>query len=478
MNFASLEFAVFVPIVFALYWFVLKGKTRAQNLLIIIASYIFYGWWDYRFLVLIALSSLLDFFVGMAMDKAQDQKRRKWLLVCSMVINLGVLAFFKYYNFFLESLEDAFTLFGNPISMKRLDIILPIGISFYTLQTMSYSLDVYHGKVKPTRDPIAFFAFVSFFPQLVAGPIERASNFLPQFLRKRVFDNAAAVDGMRQILWGLFKKVVIADNIGLYNMEIMSNLNEHNGSTYLVFILFQSITFYCDFSGYSDIAIGTGRLFGFNLMRNFHFPFYSRNIAEFWQRWHISLVTWIRVYIVLALKRANPYSKYFILLLVFFLTGLWHGASWGFIVWGLMQAVFMVILYMFPRVKTDKEYVAQGSLLPTWFEASQMIRTNLIFGYTLTFVFLAGLPMAEIIQFQIRAVKEGFTTIPTLPSKTVFIFTGIMLLVEWLQRGKEHALDFSSYLPPVWVRWIIYFTLFFIILYFGTHAMAFIYFQF
>ncbi|MDO5510292.1 MAG: MBOAT family O-acyltransferase [Weeksellaceae bacterium] len=478
MNFASLEFAVFVPIVFVLYWFVLKGRTRAQNFMIIIASYIFYGWWDYRFLGLIALSSLLDFLIGIAMDNADDERRRKLWLTLSIVVNLSILAFFKYYNFFLESLEDAFTLFGHPITTHRLDIILPVGISFYTLQTMSYSLDVYHGKVKPTRDPIAFFSFVSFFPQLVAGPIERASNFLPQFLRKRVFSHDAAVDGMRQILWGLFKKVVVADNIGLYNMEVMSNLDEHNGSTYLVFMLFQSITFYCDFSGYSDIAIGTGRLFGFNLMRNFHFPFYSRNIAEFWQRWHISLVTWIRVYIVLALKKDNPYSKYFILTLVFFLTGLWHGARWGFVVWGLLQAVFMVILYISPKRSRDKEYVAQGSFWPNWLEISQMLRTNLVFIYTLSFVFLASLPMTEILKFQLKAVMEGFTTVPVLPSKVPIFFSLVMLVVEWFQRGREHALDFSAYMPPTWLRWVIYFVLFFIVLFFGTHAMAFIYFQF
>ena len=286
---------------FLLYWGIGQKNIKKQNFLLLLSSYFFYGWWDWRFLLLIIFSSFVDYSIGIGLSKIQDAKRRKILLLTSLVVNLGFLGFFKYYNFFAQSFADAFTLLGVHFDPNRLNIILPVGISFYTFQTLSYSIDVYREKLKPTNDIIAFFAFVSFFPQLVAGPIERASNLLPQFFHKRNFNYANAADGTRQILWGLFKKVVIADNAAFYANEIFANSSDYSGSTLFMGATFFAFQIYGDFSGYSDIAIGVSRLFGFNLMKNFAFPYFSRDIAEFWRRWHISLSTWFRDYLYIPL---------------------------------------------------------------------------------------------------------------------------------------------------------------------------------
>jgi len=296
MLFNSLDFAIFLPIVFFTYWFVTAKNLKLQNFLVLIASYIFYGWWDWRFLSLIIFSTLVDYSIGRRLEMEDDKKKRKYLLWLSISINLGLLGFFKYYNFFLENFIDAFTLFGFSLQASSLNIILPVGISFYTFQTMSYTIDVYRRKLEPTRDLIAFGAFVSFFPQLVAGPIERASNLLPQFYKKRDFHYDLGVSGIQQILWGLFKKMVIADNCAEYANLIFDNYQDYNGATLLLGSIFFTFQIYGDFSGYSDIAIGTSKLFGFKLMRNFATPYLSRDIAEFWRRWHISLSTWFRDY--------------------------------------------------------------------------------------------------------------------------------------------------------------------------------------
>ena len=294
MLFNSIDFAIFLPIVFILYWFVTNKNLRLQNLLIVTASYVFYGWWDWRFLSLIIFSTIVDYSVGLKLKTEENQIKRKALLWTSILINLGFLGFFKYCNFFLDNFISTFSFFGAEIKANSLNIILPVGISFYTFQTLSYTIDVYKRKLVPTKDFIAFSAFVSFFPQLVAGPIERATNLLPQFYNKRNFDYSKAADGMRQILWGLFKKVVIADNCAEYANLIFNNSTDYSGSTLVLGAIFFTFQIYGDFSGYSDIAIGTSRLFGFDLMQNFNFPYFSRDIAEFWRRWHISLSTWFR----------------------------------------------------------------------------------------------------------------------------------------------------------------------------------------
>lgn len=345
MLFNSIDFAVFLPVVFILYWFVTNKNLKLQNFLIVVASYLFYGWWDWRFLSLILFSTLVDYAVGRKLKTENKDSKRKTLLWISIIVNLGFLGFFKYYNFFLDNFITAFSFFGAEIKANSLNIILPVGISFYTFQTMSYTIDVYRRKLEPTKNFIAFSAFVSFFPQLVAGPIERASNLLPQFYKKRTFNYSNAVKGMRQILWGLFKKVVIADNCAEYANLIFNNSPDYSGVTLVLGAIFFTFQIYGDFSGYSDIAIGTSRLFGFELKQNFAFPYFSRDIAEFWRRWHISLSTWFRDYLYIPLggSRGGTWFKIRNTFVIFIVSGFWHGANWTFIVWGIMKTQKMLL---------------------------------------------------------------------------------------------------------------------------------------
>lgn len=350
MLFNSIEFAIFLPIVFVLYWFVTNRNIKFQNILIIAASYLFYGWWDWRFLSLIVFSSSIDFFVGLRLKNCNISGKRKALLWLSILVNLGFLGFFKYFNFFAESFANAFTLLCKPIEAQRLNIILPVGISFYTFQTLSYTIDVYKRKLEPTRDIFAFFAFVSFFPQLVAGPIERAVNLLPQFYSKRKFCFENGIKGLHEIMWGLFKKIVIADNLAYYVNTIYGDVHGFSGLPLFWASLFFSFQIYCDFSGYSSIAIGTARLFGFELMINFKRPYLSTSFTEFWRRWHISLSTWFRdyVYIPIGGNRRGTLRAKINVLVTFLVSGFWHGANWTFIAWG--GAHGMLNLFKFKKV--------------------------------------------------------------------------------------------------------------------------------
>jgi alginate O-acetyltransferase complex protein AlgI len=375
MLFNSIDFAIFLPIVFLLYWFVVNKNLKLQNLLIVIASYLFYGWWDWRFLSLILFSTLIDYSVGRKLLNEGNITKRKILLWVSILVNLGFLGFFKYYNFFLDNFIMAFSFFGTPINAQGLNIILPVGISFYTFQTLSYTIDVYKRKLEPTKDFIAFTAFVSFFPQLVAGPIERATNLLPQFYKNRRFEYDKAVDGLRQILWGLFKKVVIADNCAQYANQIFNDTSDYySGSTLVLGAIFFTFQIYGDFSGYSDIAIGTSRLFGFNLKQNFSFPYFSRDIAEFWRRWHISLSTWFRDYLYIPLggSRGGNWIKIRNTFIIFILSGFWHGANWTFIVWGGLNAIYFLPLLLLNKNRVNTNTVAQGRYLPSFKEFFQM----------------------------------------------------------------------------------------------------------
>ena len=335
MLFNSLEYLFFLPLVFILYWFVFNKSLKIQNTLILISSYIFYGWWDWRFLSLILCSTIVDYYTGLYIDKSVSKKSKKIYLFSSIVFNIGVLAFFKYYNFFIDSWVHMFNSFGYAIQNTwTLKIILPVGISFYTFQTMSYSLDIYYKKLKPTKDFISFASFVSFFPQLVAGPIERASNLLPQILKTRTFSYKQSVDGLKLLLYGMFKKVVIADSLAPFVDNIFSNHQTLDGGTLILGAIYFSFQIYADFSGYSDIAIGTSKLFGFEIMSNFKFPYLSRNIGEFWRRWHISLSTWFRDYLYIPLGGSHKGTKKALrnIFIIFIVSGFWHGANWTFIV--------------------------------------------------------------------------------------------------------------------------------------------------
>lgn len=371
MLFNSLAFAVFLPIVFVLYWFVFNRNLKWQNAFVVVASYVFYGWWDWRFLLLIAFTSLCSYVSGLYIERYREkgnEKAAKWVSVSNIVLNIGILGFFKYCNFFITSFVDAFSLVGIHLSETTLQIILPVGISFYTFQAISYSIDVYKKKLEVTKDVVAFFAFVSFFPQLVAGPIERATHLLPQFYGRRVFDEAKATDGMRQILWGLFKKMVVADNCAVVVDTIFANYQQESGSTLLFGAVLFAFQIYGDFSGYSDIAIGCARLFGIELKRNFNYPYFSRDIAEFWRRWHISLTTWFRdyVYIPFGGSRTSKAKVVRNTFIIFLVSGLWHGPNWTFVTWGFYHALLFLPLLLFgANRRYTSEVVAETKLFPS-----------------------------------------------------------------------------------------------------------------
>lgn len=349
MLFNSIDFFIFLLIVFVLYWFLFQKSLRRQNLLILVASYVFYAWWDWRFLGLIALSTVVDFIVAKQLDKEKRAKQRKFLLKVSVVFNLGVLAFFKYFNFFIESWVDAWQQFGVNMEISTLNIILPVGISFYTFQTLSYTLDVYRRNLESNSNFVEFATFVSFFPQLVAGPIERAKNLLPQFSISRVFNSDFAISGIYLIIWGLFKKMVVADNCAFFVNQIFDGSGNFTSAELFLGAVLFAFQIYGDFSGYSDIAIGVARLFGFSLMTNFSFPYFSRDIAEFWRRWHISLSTWFRDYLYIPLggSRGSLWQWLRNVMIVFLVSGFWHGANWTFIVWGGIHALLFLPLLLF-----------------------------------------------------------------------------------------------------------------------------------
>jgi len=482
MLFNSIEFALFLPLVFIAYWFIAKKSLKAQNILILLASYVFYGWWDWRFLILIIFSSAIDYSIGLKLSETSVQKRRKLLLCTSLFVNLGFLGFFKYYNFFLQSFSDAFTLFGQPLETTRLDIILPVGISFYTFQTLSYTIDIYRNKIEPTKDLVSFFAFVNFFPQLVAGPIERAVNLLPQFQKKRTFNYAIATDGLRQILWGLFKKIVIADNCATYANIIFNNSDEYSGSTLLLGALFFTFQIYGDFSGYSDIAIGTARLFGINLTKNFASPYFSRNVGEFWRRWHISLSTWFQDYLYIPLggSRKNKWITIRNITIVFLVSGFWHGANWTFLAWGLLNACYFISLLLTKRNRKHMDTLAQGKLLPSIKELIQI-------GTTFTLTVLAW------IFFRAENIKHAFTyfseifstsllTIPNFPNRsgalTTLLLIGIFMIFEWFGRNNEYAIEKTGEKYHRGYRWFLYYCLIIVIVIYGGSQQEFIYFQF
>ncbi len=478
MLFNSIDFAIFLPIVFVLYWFVTNKHLKLQNFLIVLASYLFYGWWDWRFLSLIIFSTSVDYLVGIMLSKEKNDTKRKALLWTSIIVNLGFLGFFKYYNFFLDNFITAFSFFGNEIQSNSLNIILPVGISFYTFQTLSYSIDVYKRKLEPTKDFIAFAAFVSFFPQLVAGPIERATNLLPQFYKKRTFDYNKAVDGMRQILWGLFKKVVIADTCAESANAIFNNSDDFSGSTLVLGALYFTFQIYGDFSGYSDIAIGTSRLFGFNLKRNFAFPYFSRDIAEFWRRWHISLSTWFRDYLYIPLggSRGETWMNIRNIFIIFIVSGFWHGANWTFIVWGGLNALYFLPLLVFNKNRQHLEIVAKGKSVPTFKEFVQIITT---FGLT---VFAWIFFRAENIGHAFKYISEIFSTslfsMPGFKNYTIYFLIIIFIIIEWIGREQEYALENLGLSWNKPTRYVMYYAIIVAIFWFGGKEQQFIYFQF
>jgi D-alanyl-lipoteichoic acid acyltransferase DltB (MBOAT superfamily) len=476
MLFNSIDFAVFLPIVFAVHWSLARIGLRSQNAWLLLASMVFYGWWDARYLVLVLFSAALDFTVGLRLPNVVHTRERKILLAISLIGNLGLLGFFKYYDFFVVSFTDAFSFFGMPIEARTLGLVLPVGISFYTFQSLSYTIDVYRRQLVPTRDPITFGAYVLFFPQLVAGPIERATALIPQFQKPRVFNPIMAADGLRQMLWGLFKKVAVADQCAPLVDAIFADHANASGSTLLVGAVLFTFQIYGDFSGYSDIAIGCARLFGFDLMRNFAFPFFSRDISEFWRRWHISLNTWFRDYLYIPLggSRGSMASKVRNTFIIFLVSGFWHGANWTFVVWGGLNALYFLPLMLSAKNRTHLGTVAEGRSLPSPRESMGMLWT---FGLTVfAFIFFRSDDVGDGLRFIQGIVLNGLWSRPDHINSVVLIMLALMIFGEWMQRTKQHGLEIAHLNRPL--RWAIYLPLVFLVVSMSGERVSFIYFQF
>jgi alginate O-acetyltransferase complex protein AlgI len=478
MLFNSIDFAIFLPVIFALYW--LAGrKLEIQNILLLIASYFFYSCWNWHFLFLLVFSTFLDFYTGHKIYNAKEHSGRKFWLILSVATNLSFLAFFKYYNFFIDSFAGSLRMIGIEQSFFTLSVILPVGISFYTFHGLSYVFDIYNRKITPCGNWVNYSLFVSFFPLLVAGPIERATHLLPQVENKRQFDYNKAADGLRQILWGLFKKLVIADNCAKLANVIFENPASQSGSTLLLGAVFFAFQIYGDFSGYSDIALGTARLFGFELLQNFRFPYFSRDIAEFWRRWHISLSTWFRDYLYIPLggSKGGTWMKIRNTFLIFIVSGFWHGANWTFVIWGFLNAVYFLPLLLSGNNRINLDTVAASRWLPDLKELLQVLGTFCL--TTLAWIFFRAETVEKAFAYIRGVFSWSLFTAPKLDINGFFVLLAFFVLVEWAGRENKYALEGMFNLKYRFVRWNFYvLTLFLILFFMVTKETPFIYFQF
>ena len=477
MLFNSTIFLVFLPIVFAVYW-LLQKRLKWQNAFVVASSYLFYGWWDWRFLTLIAFTSFCAWGSGLLIKRHKGEKKAKIISVANIVLNLAILGVFKYYDFFVTSFA---TLFGSNPDGLLLKVILPVGISFYTFQALSYSIDVYRGKLAPTKDIVAFFAYVSFFPQLVAGPIERATNLLPQFTRQRRFNYDHAVDGIGQMIWGFFKKIVVADTCAVYVDQVFSTYQDQSGSTLLLAAVLFAFQIYGDFSGYSDIAIGVAKLFGISLMRNFSVPYFSRDIAEFWRRWHISLTTWFRDYIYIPLggSRVSKIKVVRNTFIIFLISGLWHGANWTYVTWGAYHALLFMPLILLGHNRKYLDVVAANRRLPSLKEFGQMLLTFIlaVFGW----IIFRAQSVGQAWDYIVSIFNKSLFTMPWLKTRETYLVVLLgatfMLVMEWLNRRNPHGIR-NVVEKPIWVRVVTYLILSVVIIRFSGTPSAFIYFAF
>ncbi|MCF2517480.1 MBOAT family protein [Dyadobacter sp. CY351] len=478
MLFNSLSFALFFPVVLFFYWILARNSLRLQNIILLVSSLFFYACWDYRFVFLLIFSIALDYFTGLKMGNATDPRVRKFWLVLSIGINLSLLGVLKYYNFFIESFADGLSLLGLSVNPQTLNLVLPVGISFYTFHGLSYVIDIYKNQIKPEKDLIDYAVFVSFFPLLVAGPIERATHLLPQIQRKRVFSYAQATDGLRQILWGLFKKIVIADNCAELANLAFNNHEDHSGSTLLLGAFFFTMQIYGDFSGYSDIALGVARIMGIELLRNFSYPYFSRDIAEFWRRWHISLSSWFRDYVYFPLggSRGSLLLKIRNTFIIFLLSGFWHGANWTFLAWGALNAIYFLPLLISKSNREHIEIVAKGRLFPTVSDLLRMLAT-----FSLT-VFAWILFRAENIRHAAEYIGKIFSkslfTVPDLLRKELLLLIAAFIIVEWIGREHPYAIARIGFNWPKTVKWGFYYCLVIALFVYTGKQQQFIYFQF
>lgn len=482
MLFNSLNFAIFLPIVFILYWFIMNRSYKLQNILLLVSSYFFYACWDWRFLFLLIFSTVLDYYTGLRMSDAQNQKSKNFWFWLSITVNLGFLGVFKYYNFFVTSFAEAISNFGFQINPWTLKVILPVGISFYTFHGLSYVIDIYKDRIKAEKDFVDYSVFVSFFPLLVAGPIERATHLLPQIQKKRTFNYDNAVDGLKQILWGLFKKVVIADNCAKFANIIFDNYTNYSGSTLVLGAVFFAFQIYGDFSGYSDIALGTARLFGIDLLRNFAFPYFSRDIAEFWRRWHISLSTWFRDYLYIPLggSKGGTWMKVRNTFIIFLVSGFWHGANWTFIVWGFLNALYIMPSIIFNTHRNNLNIVAQGKNWPTFREFLSIIIT---FSFTVfAWIFFRSNTIDQAFHYILGIFTTSLFSIPVFKSMMLSIPTLILLilfvLIEWNGREEQYAIAKMFNSRSRGFRWAFYYLILIALFVFAGSDQQFIYFQF
>ena len=509
MSFTSLQFLLFLPLVFGLYWTLLRS-VHWQNLLLICASYVFYGWWDWRVLGLIALTTAASFASGLLLERYDGhERRRRWITAANIVLNLGILALFKYYDFFADNLSAVLRALGFRADLPTLRLILPVGISFYTFQALSYTIDVHRRQLRATRDVLAFFAYIAFFPQLVAGPIERATHLLPQMLRARTFNYTAAADGLRQMLWGFAKKMLVADTCALAVDIIWQSPGEQSALALAVGAVLFSVQIYGDFSGYSDIAVDCARLFGIQLMQNFRTPYFAASITDFWRRWHISLMTWLRdyVYIPLGGNRCSRVRQYANTLTTFLLSGLWHGAAWTYVLWGLYHGLLVCIEKALKTLNSPKLSTLKTLNLKTTLRSSLLAHSNKVSlensklstlnsskPYTLNSTLLTFLLVSfgwilfrapDLSAF--AAYCRGLCHLSSLfafstltMGKSALLWSAALLAVEWLQRSRAHALDLPTcgILRHRAVRWAVYYALILLILFCHAEEQAFIYFQF
>lgn len=481
MLFNSLSFAIFFPIVFLTYWALNKKNYKWQNIFLLLASYFFYGCWDWRFVFLLAFSTALDYFSGLKIYDSQNKATRKTWLIISVGLNLAFLGFFKYYNFFIDSFADLLRNIGFEPHYSTLNIILPVGISFYTFHGLSYVFDIYNNKIKPTRNIVDYTLFVSFFPLLVAGPIERATHLLPQIEKARKFNYQNVVDGMRQILWGLFKKMVIADNCAIYANQIFANSDSASGSDLFLGAIFFTFQIYGDFSGYSDIALGTARMMGFDLLKNFNFPYFSRDIAEFWRRWHISLSSWFKDYLYIPLggSKGGNWMRIRNTFIIFLVSGFWHGANWTFIVWGGLNALFILPSIILKTNRNNLDIVAKGRIFPSVKEAFQILITfNLA---VIAWVFFRAESVTHAVTYLKNMFSPTLLSMPTLNKSALatLILIAFLVFVEWMGRENNYGIEKTFLKQPRYLRWSFYALIILLIgLFMQTHESPFIYFQF
>jgi D-alanyl-lipoteichoic acid acyltransferase DltB (MBOAT superfamily) len=479
MIFNSLEYMFFLPIVFIIYWLLNNGKLQYQNLFLLAVSYFFYSCWDWRFLFLLIFSTALDYFTGIKMHESKTEKIKKFWFWTSIIINLGFLGVFKYYNFFAESFAQALSNIGFQANFWTIQVILPIGISFYTFHGLSYVIDIYKGRIVPEKNIVSYSLFVSYFPLLVAGPIERATHLLPQIKKKRVFNYTQAVDGLRQILWGLFKKMVIADNCAEYANLMFNNADQHNGSSLILGAVFFAFQIYGDFSGYSDIALGTSKLLGIDLLKNFNYPYFSRDIAEFWRRWHISLSSWFKDYLYIPLGGSNGsmWMKVRNTFIIFIVSGFWHGANWTFIAWGLLNALFIMPSIIFKTNRNNIEIVAKNKFFPSLKEAFQIITT---FGLaTFAWIFFRSDNLQKAFAYISKIFSSSSLHLPSRkPNVEIMALLIVFIFIEWLGKENDFGLQKIAFKQPQFLRWILYIVLVIIVLLFAGKEQVFIYFQF